>query len=391
MISKKAIIEKLAQLPGRGAGSLSERLASESVDYDLTSMGYSPKVESFRAQASMPLIHLIHFLPLFLISTIINHFPLVGSILGLLVLLSFWGEFTYRFFILRRLLPKKESQNVVARLGNPEAKTKVILSAHVDAAKTGLFFHPAVARFVGSFEKQPLHKTNLTLMLLLILIFIIKAFGGGTWVLSVVFNFIAVLTLLGSLIILQWEASPYTKGTNDDLSGVAVVLGLAEELKNNPHDDIEFYFIITGSEESHCNGMKAFINAHAKEFSKQSTYFINVECVGGGRLKYVTEEGFIIFQRHDHTLIQIFESAAKKYNLDLTPGVTVAHCDSIVPRVLGYKSINLIALDDHNIPTNYHRISDTEENIDYALLDHAQDALLKVIGLIKEFKELGFI
>lgn len=392
MLSKKEIIQKLTSMPDRGAGTPSERAGHELVAEQFRSLGIDTALQDFRALGSMPFIHFIHFFSLFLISLFVNHYPLAGSILGLIVILSFWGEFTYRFFLLRRLLPRRRSQNVVARIGNRASPIKMVISAHIDAARTGAIFNPIFANGIAKAKKQPLHKTLFSFMLVLTLVFIVKAFGGGTWVLSVVFNVIAVLSLLGSLIMLQWEFAPYSPGANDDLSGVAVSMSIAEKMSVGEEDtDIEYIFLVTGSEESHCNGMREFVQGFKGEIPKEGTFFINLECVGGGGIKYVTDEGFIVMQRHHHTLIQICETAAKKFGLNFGPAITVAHSDSIVPLARGYKSIGIIGLNENSLPSNYHTMNDKEENIDYSKLEEAQRILECVLATVADLKKLGYV
>lgn len=391
MIVKRDIIKQLSAIPGRGAGTAAERQAAEAAAGLFRSIGLEARLEPFRAVASMPLIHLVHFFPLFLICLFVNRGPLVASILGIVVIASFWGEFTQQFFLLRWLLPRRPSQNVVATCGRPDAPLKVVFSAHIDAARGGAVFHPRFAHVAGRLKRQPLHRTIFALMILLTGIFVIKAFGGKTWFLSLCFNSTAVLAFTACLVMAEWERAPFVAGANDDLSGVAVVLGLAEAIAKAPPDDIEFLFVVTGSEESHCNGMRAFLTENRARLPKEATYFINLECVGGGRLTYVTEEGFIILKRHHHTLIQLFETLATRRGVAIAPTFTVAHSDSIVPLVEGYKSIGIIALDDHCVPLRYHTREDVEAAIDDAVLDGAQGALLRMVDLLREFRRLEII
>lgn len=408
MLSKKEIIQKLTSMPNRGAGTVSERTGHEFVAEQFRSAGIEAAFQDLKALGSMPLIHFIHFFSLFFISLFVNHYPLAGSILGLIVIFSFWGEFTYRFFLLRRLLPRRRSQNVVARVGDRTSPIKIVISAHIDAARTGAIFSPIFANGVAKAKKQPLHKTLFSFMLALTLVFVVKAFGGGTWILSVIFNAIAILALLGSLIMLQWEFAPYSPGANDDLSGVAVLMSIAEKYtlslpspvppltrwragKGEGNTDIEYIFVVTGSEESHCNGMREFVQGFKGELPKEGTFFINLECVGGGAIKYVTDEGFIVMQRHHHTLIQICETAAKRFDLNFGPAMTVAHSDSIVPLTRGYRSIGIIGLNENYLPSNYHTMNDREENIDYGKLEEAQRILECVLATVADLRKLGYI
>lgn len=391
MFNKKEFIQRLAAIPKRGAATKGEREAANYIFELMRSMGFATFIETFKTPTRMPVIHFIHFFLLFLASLAANLWPLGAVFVATLVIISFWGEFTHRFFILRHLTPHALSQNVYAKFGPDDATHKIVFSAHMDAARGGLIFHPKTANAAGMLKNQPLHKSLLIAMLILLTVFIVKAFHGQTWVLSVVFNTIAFLSLVASLLMVEWEMAPYVAGANDDLSAVAVMLGVAEKLKDTPLPGLQCIFVATGAEEPHCNGMRSFLKAHEREFDSENTYFINLECLGGGRLKYVTQEGFIIFQKHDHTLIQIAEIVARKYMLDFQPTYTVAHSESIVPLTKGFKSIGLIALNENNIPTNYHQLSDTEDKINYDALENAETALLKMVDVIEEFRRLEYI
>lgn len=391
MVDKKNVIQRLSAIPSRGAGTKGEVEAAGIVEETMRSFGFSVSHDKFKTPASFAILHLVHFLPLLIASLLVNYYPIAASVAGLLVLISFWGEFTRRFFIARRILPHSTSQNVIGRLGESTAPIKIVISAHLDAARNGIVFHPKVSNFFGRFKRYPQHLFILAIIIILSLVFIVKAFGGGSPYLSIVFNLTAAFVLFGCLLMLQWELSPFAPGANDDLSGVAVLLGIAQEIVKDPPPNIEFFFLAAGSEEPHCNGMEAFIKAHKGELPKENTYFINMECLGGGRLKYVTREGFIILQRHHHTLIQLCESVARKYEIDFKPCSTVAHSDSIVPLVKGYKSIGIISLNENFVPTNYHRPTDTENKIDYDLLDQAEETILEIIAMLIEFKKQGYV
>lgn len=391
MFIKKDFIKNLAAIEDRGAAREGERRAAHNIYGCMNQIGLMTTIEEFKTPTRMPLIHFVHFFIIFLASIMSNWYPVASMFVGGLVVASFWGEFTHRFFILRYLIPHSKSQNVIGRLGRDDARLKVILSAHMDAARAGIIFNPKISNMAGRFKHQPLHKSLMILMIILLMVFVIKAFGGGTWVLSVIFNAVAVMSLVLSVLMIQWELASFAPGANDDLSGVSVMLGVAEKLRESPPADFQFVFVATGAEEAHCSGMKAYMKAHNGEFDRQRSYFINLECLGGGRLKYVTEEGFIIFQKHDHTLIQIADIVGRKYGIDLKPTYTVAHSESIVPLTFGFKSLGLIALNENSVPINYHQPCDTEDNIDYALLDAAEDAILKMIGVMGELLRLDFI
>ena len=392
MFSKSDFIKEISGIPSRGAASKGEREAARIISDYMRSIGLDVEVQGFKTPTRMPLIHFVHFFMIFLACIVVNWYPIASIIAAVITIASFWGEFTHRFFILRYLIPHSISQNVIGKLGDDSAGLKIVLSAHIDAAKAGAVFHPILSNASGRLKGLPLHRSLLFLMIVLFIIFIAKASGGGTWLLSLVFNTLAVVSVIASIFMIEWECSGFSPGANDDLSGVAVMLSAAERLsKSGTIPDCQFIFVATGAEEAHCSGMKAYLKLHKDEFRKDKTFFINLECLGGGRLKYVTEEGFIIFQKHDHTLIQIADIIARKYKLDFEPTYTVAHSESIVPLTLGFKSIGIIALNKNGVPENYHRLTDTWDRIDYMLLDSAEEIVFRMIETIVLFRDMQFV
>lgn len=391
MFSKKDFIAELSSISNRGAATPGERAAAERISEIMRGIGLGVRVDEFKTPTHMPLIHFVHFFILFLACLTANLWPVGSMLVGGLVLISFWGEFTHRFFILRYLIPHSKSHNVIGKIGRDDAPLKVIVSAHMDAARAGFIFSPRLANTAGRFQNQPLHKSLMIVMIVLVTVFVVKSFHGQTWLLSVIFNSAAVIALALSGLMIEWELAPFSPGANDDLSGVAVMLGLSDRLRGALPENFQFTFVATGAEEAHCSGMKAFMKAHRHEFDRAHSYFINLECLGGGRLRYVTEEGFIVFQRHSHTLIQIADIVARKYGIDFRPTFTVAHSESIVPLTLGFKSLGLIALNENNVPTNYHQKTDVEGNIDYDLLHSAEKTLMHIIEVMGEFRRLSYI
>ncbi len=55
-------------------------------------------------------------------------------------------DLNYRFYLLRRLFFRRASQNVVSPGKRPGLPARVIITAHIDAAKTGLVFSEKRAR-----------------------------------------------------------------------------------------------------------------------------------------------------------------------------------------------------------------------------------------------------
>jgi len=93
---------------------------------------------------------------------------------------------------------------------------------------------------------------------------------------------------------------------------------------------------------------------------------VNVDTVGNGSIHHVTAEGFALLFRHDRRLATACE------RLGSQPHVWRLGTDGVVPLQRGYPSITLCALENGRIP-NFHRPSDTVENVDPESVEAAAD------------------
>ena len=66
----------------------------------------------------------------------------LGFVLVLVAATSLYLDQNTRLYLIRRLFFRRASQNVVSPGPNPAAPARLILSAHYDAAKTGLDLRP---------------------------------------------------------------------------------------------------------------------------------------------------------------------------------------------------------------------------------------------------------
>ena len=91
-----------------------------------------------------------------------------------------------------------------------------------------------------------------------------------------------LILLVGVFLLTDIELSDVVPGANDNASGVATVLSLAEELDANPPANLDVWVLLTGAEECLQEGMRAFVRAHRGELDRETTYFVNVDTVGHG-------------------------------------------------------------------------------------------------------------
>ena len=117
------------------------------------------------------------------------------------------------------------------------------------------------------------------------------------------------------------------------------------------------WIVFTGAKEGFMLGMKARLREHADDLHKDRTWFVNVDTVGNGDLHHVTAED------SGCSSGTTVASSPPASGWARRPTCGGSARDGVVPLMRGYPSITLCALENGRIP-NFHRPSDTVENID---------------------------
>jgi hypothetical protein len=185
----------------------------------------------------------------------------------------------------RRLLGRRASQNVVSWAGGEERPGAVLLVAHYDTGPTRT--RPLLPMFAA--------------MLLLLACCVFRAAGMSGTALTVV-QFIPTVALIAYVaLLLDIALSPAAPGENDNASGVAVVLRLAERLG----DELSYFgvhVLFTGSQKAMAQGMRAFLKQHRRELASGDNVVLNVDAVGGGELRQTKKEGPLLTVRSHQQL-----------------------------------------------------------------------------------------
>jgi len=106
-------------------------------------------------------------------------------------------------------------------------------------------------------------------------------------------------------------------GATDNATSVGTVIALSKYFKNNPLENIDFTFLITGSEELNLGGAIDFIQKHKNELDKDITYFINYDLVGAlGVLINVTSHG-IPKKTTSTKLNELFRNSSKDLGIEI--------------------------------------------------------------------------
>ena len=366
-----ADIRALASIE-RPSASPGEEAAAHWVQSRLRDMGLEAEIEEFQFNPDIGSAWGLHGL-LTVLSALLGlrggGAARLGEAVGAVTAASFWGDATTEFYLLRRLLPKRASYNVLARVRNPSADRVLIVSAHHDASRSGIVFHPAIpsaaARLRSEAAPPPLEIPFFS-MIAVAATAALCGLGVRHRVLRGSLIAGALLNAAFGALMRDVSRSPVSPGANDDASGVAVLLALAEHLKNQPPVGLEVWFLSTGSEEGLLGGMSAFMERHGAELLGRRPFVLNLEMMGSGHPVYIESEGFLRRYPYHAEAVDLARDVAAEEefagvgSLAVSPFVS----DALIATRYGVPAITIASLNDAGYVPNYHWMSDTADNVD---------------------------
>ena len=90
--------------------------------------------------------------------------------------------------------------------------------------------------------------------------------------------------------------SPIVPGANDNLTAVAVLVALAERLREQPVPGLRVLLASCGAEEVVQGGIYGFAARHFPALDRERTWFLNLETVGSPKLVLLEGEGPVIME-----------------------------------------------------------------------------------------------
>jgi hypothetical protein len=177
----------------------------------------------------------------------------------------------------------------------------------------------------------------------------------------------AAVGALGTAIVADVWRSQTVAGANDNLSGAAALVALAELLHERPPPGLRVLLVSCGAEETLQDGVRAFLARHRHELAPQSTCFVNLDTVGSPHLVMLEGEGPVWMEEYAGPwLRELLEECAQRLEIPLRRGFRArASTDSIIPSRAGYPIATLVSVTDWLSPANYHLPSDVPANLDY--------------------------
>jgi len=356
----KETIEHLAAIE-RPSASPGEREAAEWIRARFAEQGWAAHVETERAHGG-------YWWPL---AALTGTAALAGAFaprpaaaaIGALTAAGIADDVSAGPHAVRRLLPQRDTYNVVAEAGDPKGARTIVLVAHHDAAHGGLIFDPRLIttladRFPDFYEGI---NTSPRAMAAVIAGPLMLATGNrrlrrlGT-----------ILAAGSTAAFLDIMARPVVPGANDNLTSVAAILELGRRLREEPVEGVRVLLVSTGSEESFMEGMRGFARRHFAELQKDATEIVALDSIGSPELCLIEGEGMLVMRDYPQATRERIAAAAESANVPLRRGLRLGLAtDGLIAMRAGYRSAAIGSVTKYKFPSNYHSPLDTPENVNY--------------------------
>lgn len=366
----------------RGSTTEAERRGSDYCEKELADRGYTPRQETFPSARSIYTPHLLASTAMLFAFAL---YPVSGRItaaaafaITILFIVSELFELALRDNLLRRILPKGTSQNVIAILP-PEGEhcRDLILIGHVDSHRMPIIFSSkGWLRFYKTFTSIAFVFYGSQAIL----------YGIGTstqWSWIWFFTFPSALCAIGlAALCVHADRTPFSPGANDNATAAGLVLTLAEHLRAEPLESTRVWLVCTGAEEVQHYGATDFFRRHRKEMKDpRALVFEMLGCAGPA---WLTREGIVVTFQPDSDMLSLVENLAadhpewKAHPAALSGGNTEM-ADALLA---GVPSITFIGSTTDGHAPYWHQREDKVDKMDADVMSRAYDMIWTYIRAI---------
>ncbi|CAA9501508.1 MAG: hypothetical protein AVDCRST_MAG45-1337 [uncultured Solirubrobacterales bacterium] len=389
-IDTREEIEALVAYEGRGAGTDAERRAADHLARRLRDIGREGELEPVVIHPRFALTHALHAVVAIVGSVVSVSSAPIGAALVLLAALSTYADLTGRFFLFRRLTARRASQNVVSAEGGEKPGVLVLL-AHHDAAHTGGVFRPrSVERRarIGARIRRPFGLAEVFFVALILLLgcCLVRLLVPQSSVLGLV-QLVPTAALIASVpLLLDIVFGRIVPGANDNASGAATVLALAERYGGRL-EHFDLWCVFAGAEEAQALGMREWVRRNRGELDPARTLFVDLDKVGAGTVHYARKEGLIFPLSYDARLLGLCDEIAGEQTSGESRVAARGYAarttgDAAAARARGLRAVSISCLNELGYVPQYHAPGDTPERLEDEALEDAYEFCCELIERI---------
>jgi hypothetical protein len=305
----------LAAFERRGPGTDAERRAARRLAKELTAAGHKVRTEPFWCRPNWALAHAWHIALALGGSLLSVSQPTVGAVLLGAALLSVLADGLTGISPGRRLTPERASQSVVASTDHTstEGRTRLIITANYDAGRTALVYRDSLRRTAAWLRRTagPLALGWLAWLSIAITwslaIAVIRATERHPpHALGAIQLPPTVALVLALALLLEAGAAAYGPTANDNASGTAVAIALANALRAGPPRHLKIELVLQGAGNGHEIGIRRYLRTHRTELKTSNTIVLGIApCHNGGEGQHWLSDGRLIPLRYSRTLREL--------------------------------------------------------------------------------------
>jgi len=251
---------------------------------------------------------------------------------------------------LRRLLPRGEGANVIARVpARDAARGTVVVVAHHDAARTGLMWSP---RMTQAGARRHLKRRRVDPFAAPVAVALLATAAGVK----------AARALLALTLALQLDVarSPTVPAASDNATGVATALELARQA---PFEGVDLVVVLPGCEESGMEGFAAALGS--LDLDPASTLVLGLDTLGAGTPIVLSGEGALLEHRYAEADLRVADEGAALAGEPPPQRWRIGGwTDPLLALHRGLPTISLLSMGPGYFP-HYHHPTDTPQNVDW--------------------------
>jgi Peptidase family M28 len=310
-----AELDAIVDIGRRAPGSDAERRTARHLQSRLEQLGRTTETQSIDAWPNWPLAYAI-FAALGVLGSVLSvSVPILGAVLALAAAVLTFLDAAVLLPSVRRLLGRRASQNVVS-WGDRDKPGLLVLVAHYDAGRGGIALGRRVEErraALGQLLRRPIGPLEpLFWAEIAVLVCCLLRLPGLSGVLLTVVQFIPTAFLIVAIaLLLDIALSGTMGGENDNASGVALALRLAERFGGGRLEHFDMHVLFTGAQKAVAGGMRAFLRRHKGELGRERTVFVNLDEVGSGTVRWSRREGPLIATASHLQLRKLCEEIAE--------------------------------------------------------------------------------
>lgn len=371
---KKHVHHLSVEIGPRGSTTPEEKRAAEYAEQVYRDIGLIPITEQFTSAKSAWYPFAFATLLVLFAEALFLLFDLPGAILASLltvyVVISLVLELSFNSNPIRWILPKGRSQNVSAVIEPAsDVKQTIVIVGHLDTHRMPITYRSM--KWFSLFNR--LTTLSFVSAILMLAIFIIRIFF--VWdVLNLITLILCIPILLILMMAISADFTSYTNGANDNASGAAITMGLAEKLAQNPLQNSRVWAVNVGCEEVGSYGASAWVESRIDEIG--DAVYLTVDNVGGKGAGpcYLTKEALIFPFSSDSGLVAMADKLAEE-----NPGLgaysremRAAYTDGAIGIKAGLRCLTFVGYTPEGTIPDWHQPTDVYENIDWDAVERTE-------------------